>query len=87
MPREHPRAEILGHACRSRARCSQLRRSSSGENRMWKASNISNSTGAPAKFEHQSKQALIGVFLNFEIRLVLPPKEHCLKSEADWPFV
>ena len=45
--------------------------------------NISNSTGAPAKFEHQSKHALIGVLLNFEIRLVLPPKEHCLKSEAD----
>ena len=51
-----------------------------------KASKISNLTGVPAKFEHQSKQALIGV-LNFEIRLVLLPKDHCLKSEADWPFV
>ena len=51
-----------------------------------KASNTSNSTGAPAKFEHQSKQALIGVLLNPGIRLVLPPKEHCLKSETDWPF-
>ena len=52
-----------------------------------KALNISNSIGAPAKFEHHSKQALIGVFPNFEIRLVLSPEEHCLKSEADWPFV
>ena len=52
-----------------------------------KASNISNATDATAKFEHQSKQALIGVLLNFEIRLVFPPKEHCLKSGAGWPFV